>query len=78
MWEVHEKSEDQDGAKAWAVYVVRKGEQPKPNSRPFAGGHWFFGKEGGDPAGKGFYDEGVSNAKAEADRLTKLGTPPRR
>ena len=76
IWEVYEKAEDKDGVKDWAFYVVWKGEELKINRRPIAFGYWFFGTEGGDPAGERFYEEGRNIAKSEAERLIRLSKPP--
>lgn len=76
IWQVYEKVVDTDGIKEWSLYVVLRGEHPKINARPIAQGWWFFGKDGGDPAGNRFYQEGWNIAKSEAERLNRSGKPP--
>ncbi|MFA7282569.1 MAG: hypothetical protein WC100_20975 [Sterolibacterium sp.] len=80
VWEVHEKADDKDGVKEWSLYVVFvwNDEEPKINGRPIEHGYWFLGKDGGDPAGERFYQEGWKIAKSEAERLNRLGKRPGR
>ena len=79
-WEIYEKAEDKDGVKEWSLFIVMKGEQPSNGmGSPLKMGYWFFGKDGGDPAGHGLYREGWEDAKAEVERLNRrLGASPRR
>jgi len=78
-WEIYEKSEDKDGVKEWSLFIVMKGDQPRNSVRnPFKKGYWFFGKDGGDPAGQMLYEEGLREAEAEVKRLNRLSVLPLR
>lgn len=69
IWEVFEEASDEGAVKVWALYLVENGESPDPRVKPFAKGCWFFGKEGGDPAGHNSYLDAYRRAWAEVDRL---------
>lgn len=75
-WEIYEKAKDKDGVKEWSLFVLMKGVQLNSSASPFRKGYWFFGKDGGDPAGERFYKEGLAEAKAEVERLNRLGRSP--
>ncbi len=76
VWEVFEKIADNNGTKDWSLHIVPTGQPPQNGSSPFARGYWFYGKDGGDPAGKRSYEEACRNAKQEAERLNRLGKLP--
>ncbi|MCX7150646.1 MAG: hypothetical protein NTY05_14795 [Rhodocyclales bacterium] len=72
-WKICEKAEDKGGVKEWSLFVLMDGEQhPSSTARPFRKGHWFFGKNGGDPAGHRIYRDGLKEARAEVERLNQL------
>ena len=76
QWAVCKKASERDGVNEWALYLVSDNDnRENPTAAPFSKGYWFFGKDGGDPAGKRFYEEGWRNALAEVERLNRLGTP---
>lgn len=78
-WEIYEQAEDEDGVKKWSLFIVMKGEQPpRRMSSPFKKGYWFFGKDGGDPAGQWLYEEGLREIDAEVKRLNRLSVKPHR
>lgn len=79
IWEIYETAEDKAGVKEWALFILMKGHQPSDGTvRSFKNGYWFFGKDGGDPAGERFYQEGLKEAKVEVERLNRLGKSPSR
>lgn len=69
VWEVYEEGSEEDAVKAWTFYIVKEGESPGLQTKPFAKGYWFFGTEGRDAAGHRLYIEAYLRAKAEVDRL---------
>ena len=76
-WEVYEKSQDRDGVKEWSMFILMKGDQhPNNTVGSFKKGYWFFGKDGGDPAGERSYREGLKKAKDEVERLNRLQRVP--
>lgn len=68
-WEVVEQAEDQDGIRTWFLHVVIKGERPGKGVTPFRRGFWFFGRDGGDPAGEWLHKQGLIAANVEVERL---------
>jgi len=76
MYELYEKTTENDDVKEWAFYVVHTGDEPSPYARPFASGHWFLGVDDADGCRQ--YEVGRQDAQFEVERLNRNSKPPSR
>jgi len=76
VYELYEKTTENDDVKEWAFYVVFTGSEPSPNERPFASGHCFLGID--DAEGCRRYEDGRQDTQFEVERLNRNAQPPSR